>query len=69
MALKSVLITGCNRVIGLELVKQYAALENWPQHIFATYRKMSDELASLGAANPKIHLCWYARSNIISEIQ
>ncbi len=56
MALKSVFITGCNRGIGLELVKQYAGLEDGPQHIFATYRKISDELASLGASSPKVHL-------------
>ena len=35
---RSVLVTGSNRGIGLELVKQLAASPRPPQHIFATCR-------------------------------
>ena len=35
---RSVFITGCNRGIGLELVRQLLKLETPPLHIFATYR-------------------------------
>ena len=41
---KSVFITGCNRGIGLELVKQFLKLETPPKNLFATCRKVSDEL-------------------------
>ena len=35
---ESVLITGANRGIGLEFVKQFAALAKPPKHIFAGCR-------------------------------
>ena len=41
MLAKSVLITGCNRGIGLELVKQILKMESPPAHLFATYRSPS----------------------------
>nr|AQS22598.1 c-factor [Pseudodiaptomus poplesia] len=53
---KSVFITGCNRGIGLELVKQFLKQENGPTHIFATYRKISDELSEVAKSSPKVHL-------------
>ena len=38
---RSVLITGCNRGIGLELVKQFLSQDAPPQHLFATCRDPS----------------------------
>ena len=35
---RSVLITGCNRGIGLEFVKHFLKLEPPPAHVFATCR-------------------------------
>ena len=43
---KSVLITGCNRGIGLEFVKHFLKLEPPPTHVFATCR--SPENAKVG---------------------
>jgi short-subunit dehydrogenase involved in D-alanine esterification of teichoic acids len=39
MLARSVLITGCNRGIGLELVKQWLKVDGPPEHIIATCRK------------------------------
>lgn len=54
---KSVMITGCNRGIGLELVKQLLKMETPPQHIFATYRNPanSEELLAMAQSNPTLH--------------
>jgi len=51
------MITGCNRGIGLELVKQLLKMDSPPQHIFATYRSPnnSEELLSLAKSNPILH--------------
>ncbi len=38
MGIKSVFITGANRGIGLEFVKQFLALPNPPTHLFASCR-------------------------------
>lgn len=38
MSLGSVLITGANRGLGLEFVKQFLGLPNPPKHLFATCR-------------------------------
>jgi len=53
---KSVFITGCNRGIGLELVKQFLKLETPPKNLFATCRKVSDELKELGTQYPNLHV-------------
>ena len=49
---RSILITGCNRGIGLELVKQY--LKEPPSCLIATYRDptSSEELLQLAKENP-----------------
>jgi len=54
----SVLITGCNRGIGLELVKQFLKKNPSPAHLFATARNTTaaGELSELAAANENLHL-------------
>jgi len=58
MGLTSVLVTGANRGIGLEFVKQFLALANPPQHVFATCRQPDEakELQSLASANNNLHV-------------
>jgi len=53
MSPRSILITGCNRGIGLELVKQYLRLDPPPTHLLATYRDpdSSEELLQLAKDN------------------
>jgi len=55
--LSSVLITGCNRGIGLELVKQFLKLDSPPKHLIATYRNpnKSEELLELTKQNSSLH--------------
>jgi len=54
----SVLITGCNRGIGLELVKQFLKKNPPPNHLFATARNTTaaGELTELAASNENLHL-------------
>lgn len=40
--MKSILITGCNRGLGLGLVRQLVGLQRPPQHIFATCRSIDE---------------------------
>jgi len=56
MSPRSVLITGCNRGIGLELVKQFLKVDNPPQHIIATCRKPDEakELTELASGNNSV---------------
>ena len=56
MSPRSVLITGCNRGIGLELVKQYLKLDSPPTHVLATYRDpvSSEELLKLAKENDRL---------------
>ncbi|GAB1597393.1 uncharacterized protein LOC115215063 [Argonauta hians] len=46
---RSIFITGCNRGLGLEFVKQFLKLPTPPQHVFATCRnpEKAEELQSL----------------------
>ncbi|XP_047934706.1 C-signal-like [Anser cygnoides] len=57
---RSVLVTGSNRGIGLELVRQLAASPQAPQHIFATCRDpdgpRGKALRELSAQHPSIRL-------------
>jgi len=57
MAPQSVFITGCNRGIGLELVRQFLLSPCPPKHLFATYRSEanSGDLLELAKANPNVH--------------
>jgi len=54
----SIMITGCNRGIGLELVKQLLKMEAPPKHIFGTYRNAanSEELLNMSKSHPSLHL-------------
>lgn len=58
MSPRSVVITGCNRGIGLELIKQYLKSANPPTHLFATCRDPSKatELVDLSKANSSLHI-------------
>ena len=55
---KSIFITGGNRGIGLEIVKQLLSLPNPPESIFATCRSLesASELNSLSQGNNHLHL-------------
>ena len=56
MAPANIFITGCNRGIGLELVKEY--LKQKPANLFATCRDPSkaDDLNALAKENPNLHV-------------
>lgn len=55
MPFNSVLVTGANRGLGLEFVRQFATQRDGPRHVFACYREWSKakELAEIaeGAKN------------------
>jgi len=57
MSPKNVLITGCNRGIGLELVKHYLKLASPPTNLLATFRdeKSSEELLKMAEENANLH--------------
>lgn len=56
--MNSILITGCNRGLGLGLVKSLIKHEKSPKYIFATCRNIdaANELRTLAASNKNIHL-------------
>jgi NAD(P)-dependent dehydrogenase (short-subunit alcohol dehydrogenase family) len=58
MGLTSVLVTGANRGIGLEFVKQFLAQTSPPQHVFATCRQPAEakELQILATENNNLHV-------------
>eukprot|EP00095_Tigriopus_kingsejongensis_P008232 maker-scaffold591_size129331-snap-gene-0.21 protein:Tk08232 transcript:maker-scaffold591_size129331-snap-gene-0.21-mRNA-1 annotation:"hypothetical protein HELRODRAFT_194898" len=58
MSPKSVFITGCNRGIGLELVKQFLQSPTPPAHLFATCRDptKAPELTALAKAHTNLHV-------------
>ena len=57
MSPSSVVVTGCNRGIGLELVRQLLAMPSPPRHLFATYRNSATavELLELATTSPSLH--------------
>ncbi|XP_064885189.1 uncharacterized protein LOC102085884 isoform X2 [Columba livia] len=67
---RSVLVTGSNRGIGLELVRQLAASPQPPQHIFATCRDpegpRGKALRELAAQHPSIKLVQLDTVNLAS---
>jgi len=58
MSPKSVFITGGNRGIGLEFVRQFLALSPTPKHVFATCRQPENapELNQLAKDNSNLHI-------------
>ncbi|KAL9974925.1 hypothetical protein ACROYT_G012029 [Oculina patagonica] len=73
---KSIFITGCNRGIGLEFVKQFLSLPTPPEHIFATCRSLerASELKSLAEGNKNLHVMemdmndFESFSRVVSEV-
>lgn len=58
MSLPAVLVTGANRGLGLEFVRQYLKASKPPGHIIATCRDPSkaSDLQSLASTNPNVHV-------------
>ncbi|XP_054166241.1 uncharacterized protein LOC128963752 [Oppia nitens] len=58
MSLQTVMVTGANRGIGLELVRQLLAEPNPPQHLIATTRAKANraELDALAVKHPNLHV-------------
>jgi len=58
MLIKSVLITGANRGLGLEFVKHFLRLPTPPQHIIGVCRDAgtATELKTIAASNPSVHI-------------
>jgi len=56
--MKSIFITGCNRGLGLGLIKNLLAIPTPLDHIFATCRNVqkAEELQSLATANKNLHI-------------
>lgn len=55
---RNVFITGCNRGIGIEFVKQFLNLPKPPHNLFATCRspKSAEELTKLADSNSNLHV-------------
>ena len=74
---RSIFITGGNRGIGLEFVKQFLSLPNPPEAIFATSRSLesASELNSLSECNKNLHVIqmdvnYFERFNqVVSEVE
>lgn len=58
MSLSTVLVTGANRGLGLEFVRQYLKVSKPPTQIIATCRDPSkaSDLQSLASTNPNVHV-------------
>ncbi|XP_071945365.1 C-signal-like [Antedon mediterranea] len=58
MNVRSVIITGANRGIGLEFVKQFVALPKPPSHLISTCRspEQATELQSIAKSNSNVHV-------------
>uniref|UniRef100_A0A1B0FM00 Uncharacterized protein n=1 Tax=Glossina morsitans morsitans TaxID=37546 RepID=A0A1B0FM00_GLOMM len=75
--MNSILITGCNRGLGLGIVKALTRLPKPPQHLFATCRNkdQAKELQDLAAQNSNIHILeidlrnYDAYENLIKQIE
>lgn len=56
--MNSILVTGCNRGLGLGIIKSLLKRDSLPNHIFATCRNLqaADELKNLAANHKQLHL-------------
>ncbi|KAH7640446.1 hypothetical protein DERF_000009 [Dermatophagoides farinae] len=63
MTFKNVIVTGANRGIGLEFVRQLLKQNNSPKNLIATTRKQSPELDSLKSAHNNLHVLTYDATN------
>ena len=57
MLVKTVLVTGANRGLGLEFVRQFLSSTTPPNHLVATYRdpNTSQDLLELAKTKPLLH--------------
>ena len=57
MLVKTVLVTGANRGLGLEFVRQFLSSPTPPDHLIATYRdpNTSRDLLELAKTKPSLH--------------
>ena len=67
MNFQNILITGANRGIGLELVKQFLQLN--PNNLIATIRSPSESLDQLKANNANLHILKYDATDFESYSQ
>lgn len=63
MAYRNVLITGANRGIGLEFVRQLVGLNPAPRNVIATTRNASNELNELKSKHGNLHVLTYDAVN------
>lgn len=56
--MKSIVITGCNRGLGLGLIRRLADQSNPPQNIVATCRNLDKAKVSLFFKTLKLLTCW-----------
>lgn len=63
MSFKNIIVTGANRGIGLEFVRQLLKQSNSPKNLIATTRKQSPELDSLKSTHNNLHILNYDATN------
>ena len=77
MLVKTVLVTGANRGLGLEFVRQFLSAPTPPEHLVATYRdpNTSQDLLELAKTEPSLHAIQLdvtnskAFSDLVSQIE
>ena len=63
MNFKNIIVTGANRGIGLEFVRQLLKQNPAPKNLIATTRKSSDELNNLKSGHTNLHVLNYDATN------
>lgn len=56
MSYRNILVTGANRGIGLEFIRQLLSLNPAPKNVIATTRSNSDDLNKLKSAHSNLHV-------------